>query len=44
MAAFIGIAQIAEEALVAATAETLIQLVAAANHRVKILEWGIFFD
>lgn len=44
MAAFIGIAQISEEALAAATAETVIQLVAAANHRVKILSWGVFFD
>ena len=44
MAAFIGIAQITEEALAAATEETIIQLVAAANHRVKILSWGVFFD
>lgn len=44
MAAFIGSAQIAEEALAAATAETLIQLVAASNHRVKVLRWGVFFD
>jgi hypothetical protein len=44
MAAFQGIAQIAEEALGAATEETLIQLVAASNHRVKVLGWGIFFD
>lgn len=44
MTAFIGSAQIAEEALAAATAETLIQLVAPANHRVKLLRWGVFFD
>ena len=44
MAAFIGMAQCAANALVAATQETLIQIVAAANHRVKVLEWGIFFD
>lgn len=44
MAALIGSAQITEEALAAATAETLIQLVAAANHRVKLLRWGVFFD
>jgi len=44
MTAFLGVAQIAEEALAAATQETLIQLVAPANHRVKVLGWGIFFD
>jgi len=44
MAAFQGVASITEDALVAATIETLIQLVAAANHRVKVLGWGIFFD
>ena len=44
MAAFIGVVQVAEEALAAATAETVIQLVAAANHRVKVLRWGVFFD
>lgn len=44
MAAFIGIASIAEEALAAATIETMIQLIAAANHRVKILEWKVCFD
>jgi len=44
MAAFIGIGTTTEEALAAATKETLIQLIAAANHRVKILEWGVYFD
>ena len=44
MSAFIGSAQIAEEALAAATAETVIQLVAPSNHRVKVLRWGVFFD
>jgi hypothetical protein len=44
MAAFQGIATIAEQALAAATQETVLQLVAAANHRVKVLRWGIFFD
>lgn len=44
MAAFLGIAQTAEVALTAATAKTVVQLVAAANHRVKILRWGVFFD
>jgi len=40
----IGVAIIAEEALAAATVETLIQLIAAANHSIKILGWGVFFD
>jgi len=44
MAAQIAIVTITKEALAAATIETLIQLIAAANHRVKILEWGIFFN
>lgn len=37
-------ANTAELALVAATEKTLIQVIAAANHRVKVLGWGIFFD
>lgn len=44
MAAFLGIAQTVEVALTAATAKTALQLVAASNHRVKILRWGVFFD
>ena len=44
MAAFIGSATTAEIALTAATAKTVIQIVAAANHRVKILGWGVYFD
>lgn len=44
MAAFQGQAATAEIALTAATAKTVLQLVAAANHRVKLLSWGIFFD
>jgi hypothetical protein len=44
MAAFQGIAQTSEVALSAATAKTALQLVAASNHRVKILRWGVFFD
>jgi len=38
------IAQTTEQALVAATAKSLIQLVAPTNQRVKILGWGIYFD
>lgn len=44
MAAFQGQATTAEIALSAATAKTLVQVVAATNHRVKLLGWGIFFD
>lgn len=44
MAAFLGKANTAEIALAAATAKTVIQIVAAANHRVKILSWGVYFD
>jgi hypothetical protein len=44
MAAFQGQATTAEIALTAATAKTVIQLVAAANHRIKILSWGVYFD
>lgn len=44
MAAFQGVATITEQALGAATQETVLQLVAAANHRVKLLQWGVFFD
>jgi len=43
-AAFIGLAQSAEVALSAATAKTVVQIVAATNHRVKVLGWGVFFD
>lgn len=44
MAAFQGFAQTAEIALSAATAKTVIQMVAATNHRVKVLGFGVFFD
>lgn len=44
MAAFLGIAQTAEVALSAATAKTVIQIVAPSNHRVKILGIGVYFD
>jgi len=44
MAAFQGQGSTAEITLTAATAKTVIQMVAAANHRVKILGWGVFFD
>lgn len=44
MADFIGVAQQDEVALSAATAKTVIQIIAPSNHRVKILGWGVFFD
>lgn len=44
MAAFQGQAVTAEVALAAATAKTVLQLVAAANHRVQVLEWSVAFD
>lgn len=44
MAAFLGQATTAEIALTAAAAKTVLQLVAAANHRVKLLGWSAMFD
>jgi hypothetical protein len=44
MAAVIGVANTAEVALSGATAKTVLQLVAASNHCVKIKSWGVFFD
>lgn len=44
MAAFIGVAQTTEVALSAGVAKTVLQIVAAANHRDKILRIGFFFD
>jgi hypothetical protein len=44
MAGVVCIAQTSEIALTAATAKTVIQIVSAANHPVKLLRWGVFFD
>lgn len=44
MAAFQGQAATAEIALSAATIKTVIQLVGATNHRVKLLGWSVAFD
>lgn len=44
MASLICVATIAEQALGAATAETVLQIVAPTNQRVKVLGWGVFFD
>ena len=45
MAAFLGVVQTPSAvALVAATTKTVLQITGVANHRVKVLRWGIFFD
>lgn len=44
MAALQGNAITAEVALAAATAKTVIQVVAASNHAVKVLGWSVSFD
>jgi len=44
MAKLRAIAQTAEVALAAASAKTVLQVVAAANHRVSVEGWGVFFD
>lgn len=44
MAGLFCTAQTTEEALGAATAETIIQLVSPTNQRVRVLGWGVFFD
>ena len=44
MAGIIGTATTDEVALVAATAKTVVWIAAALNDRVKVKEWGVFFD
>lgn len=44
MAGVIAVASTAEVALAAATAKTVIQVVSASNHPIKIKEWGVYFD
>jgi hypothetical protein len=44
MAGIRAVALTNEVALSAATAKTVIQIVAASNHRVLVKEWGVFFD
>jgi hypothetical protein len=44
MARVFGSAVTSEIALAAATAKTVLQLVAASNHKVALLGWGVFFD
>lgn len=44
MAALLGSVQISEQAIASGTAETLLQLITPANHRAKLVRWGVFFD
>ena len=44
MAGILGVVNTPSVALTAATAKTVLQLTAPANHRVKVLGWGVFFD
>lgn len=44
MAGIICVATTAEIALAAATAKTVVQIVAPANQRLKVVSWGVFFD
>lgn len=44
MAGLTGVAQIEEEALAAGAIETVVQVVAPAAQKIKILAWGVFFD
>lgn len=44
MAGLVAIAQTAEVALSAATLKDVLRIKAAANHRVKVLGWGVSFD
>ena len=44
MAGILCIAQTVEVALTAATAKTVLQVKAAANQRLRIKRWGVFFD
>lgn len=44
MSGFIGVAECADQALAVSATETLIQIVAPTNHRLKVLAWGVFFS
>lgn len=44
MAGLRAVAQTAEVALAAATAKTIIQIVAPGNQRLLVGRWGVFFD
>lgn len=44
MADMIWIAQTAEVALSAGVEKTVLQIVAPANQRLKVLRWGVYFD
>ena len=44
MSDMFAVAASASVALTAVTAKTVVQLVSPANHRVKVLGWGVYFD
>ena len=44
MAGKIGVVSTTEVALAAATAKTIVQLIAPTNYSLKIKEWGVYFD
>jgi len=44
MSGLLCIAQTTEVALAAATAKTIMQVIAPANQRLKLKRWGVFFD
>lgn len=44
MSDLIWTAKTGEVSLSAATAKTVLQIVAPSNHRLKVLRWGVFFD
>lgn len=44
MAGITVLAQTAEVALTAATAKTVLQIVAPTNQRLKVTRWGVYFD
>ena len=44
MSDLFGIAATSNVALSAATAKTVVQILAPSNHRVKITGWGVYFD
>lgn len=44
MSDIFGIQSVGSTSLAAATAKTVVQVLAPTNHRVKITGWGVFFD
>lgn len=44
MSDLFGVAATSNVSLIANVAKTVLQLIAPANHRVKVLGWGVYFD